>query len=82
MQGYRLNSFLCNAEFTNIKTTLVSSDRFAVEYSLQTFPPPIALDGFDIAMAWQSRMDNDRPQQWLRSEFIAIAEMISYDSSR
>jgi hypothetical protein len=57
-------------------------DRFAVEYSLQTFPPPIALDGFDIAMAWQSRMVNDRASQWLRSEFIAIGEMISTDSSK
>jgi hypothetical protein len=32
-------------------------------------------------MAWQSRMGNDRALQWLRSEFVAIGQMISTHSS-
>jgi hypothetical protein len=52
-------------------------DRFAMEYCLQTFPPPIALDGFDITITSQSCMGNDRTLQWLGDEFMVIGEMIS-----
>ena len=53
------------------------ANRFAIDYQLQTFSPPIALDGFDIAMAWPHRMDNDLANQWLRSEIAAIGVQLS-----
>jgi len=51
--------------------------RFATDYQLQTFPPPISLDDFDVAMAWPQRMDNDPGIQWLRSEIAAIGVQLS-----
>lgn len=48
------------------------ANRFAVDYHLQTFPPPITLGGFDIAMAWPHRMDNDTAIRWLCDEIAAI----------
>ena len=53
------------------------ANRFATDYRLQTFPPPISLDGFDVAMAWPHRMDNDPATQWLRSEITAISVRLS-----
>lgn len=53
------------------------ANRFAADYRLQTFPPPISLEGFDLAMAWPHRMDNDPATQWLRSEIAAIGVRLS-----
>ena len=52
------------------------ADRFATDYNLKAFVPPISLDGFDVAMAWQPRMTDDRAIQWLRNELVAVAQTI------
>ncbi|HBC41941.1 MAG TPA: LysR family transcriptional regulator [Pseudanabaena sp.] len=69
---------------TDLVVTIATriADRFAMEYALKTFPPPIPLDSFDVAMAWQNRMGNDQAIQWLRSEFVAIGQMMLNESSR
>ncbi|MBE9167084.1 LysR family transcriptional regulator [Pleurocapsales cyanobacterium LEGE 06147] len=57
------------------------ANRLAIDYALQIFPPPISLDGFDVAMAWQKRMSNDTAIQWLRSEFAAIGQKVIAETS-
>ena len=50
--------------------------RFADEHSLKTFLPPIELKGFDIAMAWHPRFDNDSALQWLQNEIRLTAKEV------
>lgn len=52
------------------------ANRVANEYPLKTFAPPIELKGFDIAMAWHSRFDNDAALQWLQNNIRQTAESI------
>ena len=49
------------------------ADALAPHHQLKLFPPPIPIDGFEIAMAWKPRMANDPAIQWLRSELISIS---------
>ncbi len=53
------------------------ANRFAKDYNLQMFSPPIALAGFDISMAWHQSTNNDKAIQWLRSELISIGQIIA-----
>jgi DNA-binding transcriptional LysR family regulator len=63
---------------TDLIVTIASriANHFATDYSLKTFSPPIALDSFEIAMAWPSRMTHDSAIQWLRNELIEIGQAI------
>ncbi len=64
---------------TDLIVTLATriANRFATDYGLKTFPPPIALDSFEIAMAWSNRMDNNLAIQWLRRELMEFGQAIS-----
>jgi DNA-binding transcriptional LysR family regulator len=48
----------------------------AAEYRLKMFAPPIAIEPFNIAMAWKSRMSSDPAIQWLQGELRSIAQGI------
>jgi DNA-binding transcriptional LysR family regulator len=48
----------------------------AINHHLKMFAPPIAIDGFEIVMAWKPRMANDPAIQWLRSELVSISKAI------
>ncbi len=48
----------------------------AANHNLKLFPPPIALDGFTMAMAWKTHMADHPSIQWLRNELIAIGSLI------
>ncbi len=63
---------------TDLIVTLASriANRFATDYALKTFSPPVRLDSFEIAMAWSSRMDNNLAIQWLRHELREIGQAI------
>lgn len=49
------------------------ADCFADSHRLRIFPPPIALEGFDVAMAFDLRSEADPPVQWLKQLLRAIA---------
>ncbi|MGK7875594.1 MAG: LysR family transcriptional regulator [Xenococcaceae cyanobacterium] len=68
---------------TDLIVTLATriANRLATDYALKTFPPPIALDGFDIGMAWQNCMANDPAIQWLRGELMSIGQRIMIQMS-
>ena len=40
---------------------------------LQVLPPPLPIDGFDIAMVWHERNHGHAAQRWLRDQVFAIA---------
>lgn len=63
---------------TELVVTLATrvATRLAWDYALKTFPPPVFLDSFNIAIAWQKRMTADPALQWLRREFIAIGNFV------
>ena len=46
--------------------------RVAVEmarsYDLRTFPPPLRLPGFEVAMAWHPRAETDAGVTWIREQ--------------
>ncbi len=48
----------------------------AVHHQLRLLAPPIAIDGFNIVMAWNPRMTNDPAITWLRNELMAIGREI------
>ena len=50
--------------------------RMAGEHPLKTFPPPVDLEGFDIAMAWHPRFANDSALQWLQHEIRLVSKDI------
>lgn len=52
------------------------ANRFAKDYGLQTFVPPIPLSGFSVAVACQAQMENDPAVEWLRSELVAIGKQV------
>jgi DNA-binding transcriptional LysR family regulator len=64
---------------TDLIVTIASriANHFATDYALKTFSPPIALDSFEIAMAWPNRMTHDPAIQWLRSELMEIGQAIA-----
>ncbi len=64
---------------TDLIVTLATriADRFAADYALKAFSPPIDLASFEIAMAWPNRMTNNPAIQWLRSELRNIGQAIS-----
>jgi len=68
---------------TDLVVTVASriADRLAIDYGLNTFPPPITLDGFDIVMAWHPRLTHAPAMQWLCSEIRAIGQFLFTDSS-
>jgi DNA-binding transcriptional LysR family regulator len=68
---------------TDLIVTLATriAKHLATDYALKTFLPPIALDGFDIAMAWSNRMTNDLAIQWLRCELREIGQAIVTEAS-
>lgn len=69
---------------TDLIVTLATriANRFATDYALKTFPPPIVLDSFEIAMAWSNRMDNNLAIQWLRRELMEFGQAISIESQQ
>lgn len=54
------------------------AQRLAVEYQLQVLVPPIALNSFDVAMAWRSVVTNDPAIMWLRQELRDIGGTIGH----
>jgi DNA-binding transcriptional LysR family regulator len=40
---------------------------------LVRMPPPIEIDGFQMAMAWHERMHDDARHRWLREQLIAVS---------
>lgn len=40
---------------------------------LQVLPPPLPIDGFDIAMVWHERNHGHAAQRWLRDQLAAVA---------
>ncbi|MDH0866736.1 LysR family transcriptional regulator [Mitsuaria sp. GD03876] len=40
---------------------------------LQVLPPPLKIDGFDIAMVWHERNHGHAAQRWLRDQVLAAA---------
>jgi DNA-binding transcriptional LysR family regulator len=68
---------------TDLIVTLASriANHFASDYALKIFSPPIALDSFEIAMAWPNRMTHDPAIQWLRSELMKIGQAIATERS-
>jgi DNA-binding transcriptional LysR family regulator len=68
---------------TDLVVTVASriANRLAIEYGLNTFPPPIGLPGFNVGMAWHPRLAHDPAMRWLRGELRAIGQFISTDSS-
>ncbi|MDJ0706330.1 MAG: LysR family transcriptional regulator [Leptolyngbyaceae cyanobacterium MO_188.B28] len=64
---------------TDLIVTLATriAKRLATGAALKTFPPPLPLDGFDIAMAWPRRMVNAPAIQWLCHELRAVGQQIT-----
>ena len=52
-------------------------DALASQRDLVKLPPPIALDGFDVAMVWHERNHHDPGQRWLRDQVVAIAAALA-----
>lgn len=50
---------------------------FQAGWPLRLFPPPIAVDGFDIALAQHPRSVGDPPIDWLRSEIGGVSAEIA-----
>jgi DNA-binding transcriptional LysR family regulator len=49
------------------------ADCFAGVHGLRTFPPPVALKGFDVVMAFHPRSVAEPPIQWLKQVMRAVA---------
>ena len=41
-------------------------------YALRTFPPPLKIPGFEVAIAWPSRSEADPAIQWLRTQIRLV----------
>jgi DNA-binding transcriptional LysR family regulator len=54
------------------------AQRLAGDYQLQMLTPPIAIDGFPVAMAWRSIVTSDPATQWLRQELGDIGSAVSF----
>ena len=39
---------------------------------LQVLPPPLPIEGFDIAMVWHERNQGHAAQRWLREQVLAV----------
>jgi DNA-binding transcriptional LysR family regulator len=48
------------------------AQQLAADSHFQVLPPPIALDSFQIGMAWRSLLTHDPAIQWLRAELSSI----------
>jgi DNA-binding transcriptional LysR family regulator len=60
---------------TDLVATLASriATLFADTLDLVMVPPPIAISGFAIALAWHERNHRDAAQRWLRDQIAAVA---------
>src|SRR5262249_35004248 len=46
--------------------------RFSAVHALQIFAPPLQVPGFDVALAWSPRYNNDPAVSWLRDRVQAL----------
>jgi hypothetical protein len=46
--------------------------QFAPLFSLRIFTPPVALRGFEVAMAWRRRTEADAAVLWLKEQLRVV----------
>lgn len=52
-------------------------DAIALPSNLVRLPPPLALEGFDVAMVWHERAHHDPGHRWLRDQVAAVAAALA-----
>lgn len=63
---------------TELIVTMASriAAQIAERSTLRALPPPVELNGFDIAMAWHPRLSEDAALQWLQEEVRQVSNTI------